>query len=303
MSIAYTAALVLPVYILIGCLYSWMVYPVVVVSILTLGRYWMTYLTAHQMYRLATSMESHKGLADELLRARYDFTHRYALNIVVLIGFYAACIIGFFQRWSLTECLIAFAQYALLLLLSACLFVLSKTAFLILGDSLPKELLIDIANKADDKKLDKMMLRSLFDKEDMDSIPTERMIDYFDRAGEIRKIPYFSSIIVLATFSAYGSAYTLIPDAVASFSLKTLTMISVASGVLLIHIPYMISKKMLLMRLTARFSGEEYRNIKKKLETGSTSWLILGPAEILGASVFAPLSFWLIKQLLDGLGR
>jgi hypothetical protein len=273
-----------------------------VVSILTLGRYWMTRLVAHQMYRFASSKNSHKDLSDELLRARYDFDHRYALNIVVLVGFYAACLVGFHHRWPLTTCLLTFAQYALLLLLPACLFVLAKSAFHIHGDSWPEGLLIGAANEADSKKLDKMVLCSLFDSPRADSIPSDGLVDYFDRAGEVRKIPYFSSLIVLAAFSAYGSAYTLIPNPVAPFSLKTLAMVCVTAGLLLIHLPYVISQKLLVMRLTARFSGEDYRSNKRNLESGGTSWLILGPAEIVGASIFAPLSFWLINRLVEGLG-
>ena len=299
---AYTAVLVLPVYALTGRLHSWMLYPVVVVSVLTFGKYWTTYLTAHQMHRLATSKESHQGLAGELRRARYGFEHRYVLNIVVLVGFYVACVIGFLQRLSITECLLSFAEYTLLLLLPSCLFVLARSAFLIRVDRWPEGLLIAPASEEDGEELDKMILCSLFSEEDTENMPPERMVDYYDRSGEIRKITYFSSIVVLATFSAYGSAYTLIPDAIAPLSLKVIAMISVAAGLLLIHIPYVISQKLLLMRLTARFSGEEYRSVKKKLETESRSWRIQGPAEILGASVFAPLSFWLIRHLSHGLG-
>ena len=298
----YTIVVDAAIFLLQGHITTTLLYPPILVSFLIAMNASLQYLINYHIQRNLFAKFPNGNFTHELKTISIEIKLRDEYNLIILLALYIAGFSGFYLKWDAYILMKRFAEYSFL-----CIAVLSiirilidsnKMATIFYDEFLPSIMGIPNYGNTDYylfyRAIEERMSRaSLTEKEEI--------VDYFDRAAEIRKIIYYSSLSLLLVASAYLALYTLLPNRLINISLRKVVLASCIIGLLAIQLPYYIGQKRLALNLTASFSGTEHREMTRLLGKESPAWHFIQIGEILGAGLVPAVLIWLIQTLANAI--
>jgi len=131
----------------------------------------------------------------------------------------------------------------------------------------------------------------------------DELIDFYDRAGEIRKTTYYSALLMVAVLGVYLSCYALVPGTFVSIPIEAVLLICLILAVLFVHVPFMLGRERVIMELTAGFSGSKFRDICDLLRRKTPTWNPRLLGLLIGAGALGPVGAWILKCVTETLKR
>jgi hypothetical protein len=265
-------------------------------------------LLSHQFRRTRLNSMAWSGQDLELARVQgltdlsLDVTHRPQYDLIVLLAFVIVGPYGYFRSvplHTLLACHLGLSATFMALAIAAVLVKngrkMSQPGFS--GLPVPASTTVE-PSYVDVSRLINQQQEPLYRPTE---VTEEAIIDYYDRCGEVRKLYFYDSAMLLVIEGAYV-VLALLP--IRRFSPS---VVGISGGALMamalafIQIPFFIGQKRLAMDLTSPFSGTPYRKLLKQLEKESPSWTLLQVTEVVGAGTFGPAIMLIGKYVLERL--
>jgi hypothetical protein len=275
--------------------------PIMVILLIGIRKL-LEYLINYHIKRNILSKQLNKAFIYQLRDFEIELSLRDKYNRLVYLAFGITGFAGYFAKWNTTILMLKFTEISFLLI--TCFAVLkiiidSKRIFTMFDDDfLPSMMKISSHTYNDNYILtlalrERMELRANLEKEEI--------IDYFDRAGELRKLSYYNSLSLLFVAAYYMALYTILPNPLFNISLLTVMISSCTFGLAFIQIPYFIGQKKLQLSLIAKYSGSQYREMLELLGMKSPAWVFIPIGEILGSGLIPALLIGLIQLIYSTL--
>jgi hypothetical protein len=266
-------------------------------------------LLSHQFRRTRLNSMAWTGQDLELARVQgltdlsLDVTHRAQYDLIVLLAFAIVGPYGYFRSVPLHTLLtyqlglsVTFMALAIATVLVKNGHKMSQPGFS--GLPVPASTTVE-PSYVDVSRLINQQQEPLYRPTE---VTEEAIIDYYDRCGEVRRLYFYDSAMLLVIESAYVVlALLTIPRRFSLSVVGTSVGMLMALALALIQIPFFVGQKRLAMDLTSSFSGTAYRKLLKELEKESPSWTPLQVAEVVGAGTFGPAIMLIGKYVLERL--
>jgi len=295
--VAYAALVDLTILILVGRPTIYLLLPPLVAGLLVASSVLLAYLVNHHLIRNVLGKFRRADFQRELETFQVELRYRHLYNIIILVAFYTASFMGYFLQWTTSLLFLRFTEFAILGIAGGSLHRIVKD-----GMRMSRALSEDVspsvisicwsAGSARDYFRRMVEIACGFERPKVDD--REAIVDYFDRAAEIRKLFYYSSLLLVLVMALYGSAYVMIPCRLIMIGFRHVAAVCVFTAIALVQVPYYIGQKRLALELTRSFSGTEWREMRALLGKQSPAWDLLHTGELLGAGVMPPLVMWLL---------
>ena len=260
------------------------------------------YLMSYHTKRNLLSRFQVEYFSNELEKIYLELDYRNIYNTVIAFAFSFTGIIAFIYKWNSKTIMFRFAEYSILAIAIICFYKIVRDSFKIGGifdsDIFHSHVILSghyhkTIYRGISGAIDEEMKNNKLESQ-------ERAIDYFDRAAEVRKLRYYSSLCLLFIACFYLYVYTLFPKPIIPLHLKWVVVICTLIGLLTVQLPYFIGQKKLAMSIVAKYSGTEHREMLDLLGKNSPAWNFLHTSEILGIGIVPGVFIWLLDLSCKG---
>jgi hypothetical protein len=288
--------------LLYGQIDARLLYAPIMAAFLIYIHVFLQFIINHRVHRNFIAKLPDGNFIHELKAFSMELKLRGRYNFILLLAFYGAGLCGYFYKWDTPFLMLRFTGYSFLCItaLSIIKIVINfgRMATMFTENILPSTVEIPDYTSDDYYKL-KMAIKERMSRETLRD--KDGIVDYFDRAAEIRKLTYYSSLSLLLISGAYLALYSLLPTPPININLKTVIIWSCVFGLIAIQLPYCIGQKRLALKLAASYSGIEHREMLKLLGKESPAWQFINTGEIIGVGLIPSTLIWLIR-LFGNLG-
>lgn len=275
-----------------------MLFPFILIAFLLLSHNLIELLINYHLERSRTCEYKNTALFNRLMKMSLELKRGDRLNLVFVLAFVGSCVIGYTFQLSLVYLFTCFAELSVMGVVLISIYKLIKNCSFLTSiqvSDFPDEIARWLEKKPYDSygKSNKFELVYPFNRPVCAS--EDEIIDYYDRASDIRQISYYNSIFLIITMCLYLSAYSLLPNTVVSLKSSDVALFCVGSTLIFAQIPFFLGQRHLLLLLSIQKTGEERRKIIRLLTNG----VLLKAGEVVSLGIVGPILIWGLKVVAE----